>query len=269
MKLSIITINYNNRDGLRKTIESVVNQTCRDFEYIIIDGGSTDGSVDIIKQYADRIDYWVSEPDKGIFNAMNKGIFKASGEYLNFMNSGDTLYDEYTISRFLNITSNEDVIYGNIIDDKTNKRMLYLSSSDLTAADFFHNSIPHQASFIKKNLFEKCGFYDETLRVSSDWKFFIDAIIFHNSSIRYVNIKFARYENFGISTTEHNDEIEKVLNGLFPKRILSDYPYVLSLKDVTKSELCKILYSILYRLATLIKQLKAIIKSNFRFNKDY
>lgn len=88
MKYSIITINYNNADGLRRTIESVVNQTYKDIEYIIIDGGSTDGSVDVIKEYGSQIDYWVSEPDKGIYNAMNKGILQAHGEYLNFMNSG-------------------------------------------------------------------------------------------------------------------------------------------------------------------------------------
>ena len=88
-KISIITINYNNCEGLRRTIESVVNQTCRDFEYIIIDGGSTDGSVDVIKRYADNIDYWVSEPDKGIYNAMNKGIRMATGDYVQILNSGD------------------------------------------------------------------------------------------------------------------------------------------------------------------------------------
>ena len=88
MKLSVITINYNNRDGLHKTIASVVNQSWREFEYIVIDGGSTDGSVDVIKSFADRIDYWVSEPDKGIYNAMNKGIDVAQGEYCIFINSG-------------------------------------------------------------------------------------------------------------------------------------------------------------------------------------
>lgn len=86
MKLSVITINYNNCDGLRKTIESVVNQTCRDFEYIIIDGGSTDGSVDVIKQYADKINYWVSEPDKGIYHAMNKGISLPLRIYISIAN---------------------------------------------------------------------------------------------------------------------------------------------------------------------------------------
>ena len=108
MKLSVITINYNNRDGLRKTIESVVNQTCRDFEYIIIDGGSTDGSVDVIKQYADRIDYWVSEPDKGIYHAMNKGIAVAHGEYLNFMNSGDCFYESTVVENVLQL---KDMVY--------------------------------------------------------------------------------------------------------------------------------------------------------------
>ena len=90
MRLSIITINYNNREGLRKTIESVVNQTYRNFEYIIIDGGSTDGSVEVVKEYADRISYWVSEPDNGIYNAMNKGVLAANGKYIQFLNSGDT-----------------------------------------------------------------------------------------------------------------------------------------------------------------------------------
>jgi glycosyltransferase involved in cell wall biosynthesis len=93
MKLSIITINYNNAEGLKRTIESVTGQTFRDFEYIVIDGGSTDGSTDVINEYADHISYWVSELDKGIYNAMNKGVAAAHGEYCNFLNSGDIYYN--------------------------------------------------------------------------------------------------------------------------------------------------------------------------------
>ena len=93
-KISIITVNYNDREGLKKTIESVINQTWQDFEFIIIDGGSTDGSREVIEQYKDKIDYWISEPDKGIYNAMNKGIKAASGEFLLFLNSGDRLIDK-------------------------------------------------------------------------------------------------------------------------------------------------------------------------------
>ena len=110
MKFSIITVNYNNKEGLRKTIESVIHQTFRDFEFIVIDGGSTDGSDDVLKEYDAQIDYWVSEPDGGIYQGMNKGIKKATGEYLNFMNSGDCFYasnilgikfDKFTLDEFL------------------------------------------------------------------------------------------------------------------------------------------------------------------------
>ncbi len=111
MRYSIITINYNNRDGLRKTIESVVNQSCRDIEYIVIDGGSTDGSVEVIEEYAGKIDYWVSERDKGIYNAMNKGLAQAHGEYLNFMNSGDCFHDNDVLIN-LPQDADEDIIFG-------------------------------------------------------------------------------------------------------------------------------------------------------------
>ncbi len=92
MKLSIITVNLNNKDGLQKTIDSVISQTFKDFEWIVIDGGSTDGSKELIEKYSDYISYWVSEPDKGIYNAMNKGIKVAKGDYLEFLNSGDIFF---------------------------------------------------------------------------------------------------------------------------------------------------------------------------------
>ena len=110
MKYSIITINYNNKDGLEKTILSVLGQTCHDYEYIIIDGGSTDGSVDVIKKYANRIDYWVSEPDSGRYPAMNKGINQAKGDYLNFMNSGDTFYSSTVLVDIAKMNYTEDII---------------------------------------------------------------------------------------------------------------------------------------------------------------
>lgn len=114
MKLSIITINYDNKEGLLKTILSVVNQINHDYEYIIIDGGSNDGSVDIIKDYADKIDYWVSSKDKGIYNAMNKGIDVAKGEYCIFMNSGDTFYDSNTLKLCIPCLDGTDVLAGDV-----------------------------------------------------------------------------------------------------------------------------------------------------------
>ena len=112
MKFSIITVNYNNKEGLRNTIESVIHQTYRDFEYIVIDGGSTDGSVDILKKYDQQINYWVSEKDSGIYNAMNKGISKAHGEYLNFMNSGDCFYALDNLERVAKYQYETDFIVG-------------------------------------------------------------------------------------------------------------------------------------------------------------
>ena len=102
MKLSIITINFNDAKGLEKTIQSVINQTYKDFEYIVVDGASTDGSVDVIKKYSNKLTHWVSEPDTGIYNAMNKGTRMASGEYCLYLNSGDFLADNDVLEKAFN-----------------------------------------------------------------------------------------------------------------------------------------------------------------------
>ena len=112
MKFSIITVNFNNKEGLHNTIKSVINQTFRDFEYIVIDGGSTDGSIDILKKYDKYINYWISEKDSGIYNAMNKGISKANGEYLNFMNSGDCFYALDVLEKVSKYGYTSDFIVG-------------------------------------------------------------------------------------------------------------------------------------------------------------
>lgn len=135
MKLSIITINYNNSIGLRKTIESVVSQTDNTFEYIIVDGGSSDGSVDIIKQYADKISQWVSERDGGIYNAMNKGVRMAHGEYIMFLNSGDILYDNNVIGHVLPKLK-ADICVGNLVSDKGG-RMTPPDEKNLTMSFLF------------------------------------------------------------------------------------------------------------------------------------
>ena len=110
MKFSVITINYNHKDGLRSTIESVVRLRHIDYEFIIIDGGSTDGSVDIIKQYAANITYWVSEKDKGVYHAMNKGVAMSKGEYLIFMNSGDCFHSPDALNAVEHYQ--EDIVYS-------------------------------------------------------------------------------------------------------------------------------------------------------------
>lgn len=215
MKLSVITINYNNHDGLRKTIESVVNQTCRDFEYIIIDGGSTDGSVDIIKQYADKIDYWVSEPDKGIYNAMNKGIAKASGEYLNFMNSGDCFYENTVVEKVLPHLCSADFYVGNIIiDNGTNyiKNNIISPNGGINILrKIIFSGIPHQSSFIKKETFDKYGYYREDLKIVSDFDHFFKSILLNNASIEPIKITISIYDGTGISSDYEAAQIERLL----------------------------------------------------------
>lgn len=223
MKYSIITINYNNRDGLRRTIESVVNQTFQDFEYIIIDGGSTDGSVDVIKEYADRIDYWVSEPDKGIYNAMNKGILQAHGEYLNFMNSGDCFYDTEVLEHIYT-SLDADIVIGKYqkSNESTPWHFLY---EDVTFLDLYVGTFCHQATFIHEHLFHDC-LYDENFKMVSDWKFFLEKLIHQDASFRNTNIVIVNYDATGVSN-QMDDlvklERETILKSFQKKRILLDY----------------------------------------------
>ena len=182
MKYSIITINYNNADGLRRTIESVVSQTYTDYEYLIIDGGSSDGSVNAIKDYEDKISYWVSEKDGGIYNAMNKGVKVAHGEYLIFLNSGDFFYDSDVLKNISKELYNEDVLVGKVFIYGTNNIISPPPQRELSMYHLFSGSIPHQGTFIKTTLQKKYPF-DEALRISSDWKFFLQTIIFDNCNI--------------------------------------------------------------------------------------
>ena len=154
MKFSIITINYNNKDGLERTVKSVISQTFQDFEYIIIDGGSTDGSVDVIKKFADRIDYWVSEPDKGVYNAMNKGIQQAHGDYLNFMNSGDCYYDKYRLEKIMKYNLEADFVIGRDFHEDSINGSSFTSIHPLLPNSFYFyiSTLPHQSAFIKKEM---------------------------------------------------------------------------------------------------------------------
>ena len=222
MKLSVITINYNNLNGLKKTIESVVNQTSTQYEYIIIDGGSTDGSVDVIKEYVDKIDYWISEPDKGPYHAMNKGIRVATGDYVIFMNSGDYFYTNDIIAEFISANPSEDVLCGN----------MYLSlgcvnfvPKELTFRYFYEGNLPHQACFIKTSV-QKQFPYNENLKIVSDWEFFLKILIINNGTYRKIDKVISYYDSNGISSTNNSLLMEEriiILQSMFPNRILEDY----------------------------------------------
>lgn len=206
MKLSIITINYNNVAGLRKTMESVFAQTYRDFEYIVVDGASTDGSVEVIREsalQAEGLDFkWISEPDGGIYEAMNKGLKMAKGEYVLMLNSGDFLIDEHVIERIMPELHTEDIIQGNVIEEYPNKTIRFrgYGRSDISFIDAMDACFPHQAAFIKLSTMEQYGYYNENYRKASDSYFFVTALALGNATFRYVDIDITNFDVNGISS---------------------------------------------------------------------
>lgn len=233
--LSIITINYNNLEGLKKTVESIVNQTWKDFEYIVIDGGSTDGSSAYIESQSANIDYWVSEPDKGIYNAMNKGILKSTGEYLLFLNSGDHLFSNEVLEQNYKFITLHDIIYFNlqVIDEK--EAFIKKYPDQLLFSYFVNDTLPHPATFIKAFLFEKIGLYDESLKIVSDWKFFIIALIKHNATYKHIDAVFSTFYLDGISSLEdYSKDRNLVLNEYFSEYV-SDYDELFSNRNELKN----------------------------------
>jgi len=204
-QLSIITVNLNNAKGLKKTLESIACQTFTDYEHLIIDGGSTDSSVDFIKEYYTHYKgvpnglYWVSEPDSGIYNAMNKGISLAKGKYCYFLNSGDTLISETSLER-IPYSNDTDLIYFNIIlDNQIKKYPLKINLFFLCA-----ETICHQALIIKRELFSLIGNYNEDERIISDWIHLFTSLVTYNASYSYYDCSICNYNTDGISSDPIN-----------------------------------------------------------------
>ena len=208
MLLSIITINYNDRTGLESTFNSVFSQTFKDFEYIVIDGGSSDGSRELIEKNANHINYWVSEKDKGIFNAMNKGIKAAQGDYILFLNGGDTFYNNGVLSNVLKQISKEyEIYYGDVqrvFKDGTKTIKTY--PKELRFSFFVDSALAHQSTIVKKSLFEEVFYFNENYQVFGDWEFFTCAICKHNISYKYLGLVIANYDMSGISSDKDIQE---------------------------------------------------------------
>ena len=225
LKLSIITVNLNNKTGLEKTIESVVNQSYYPtIEYLIIDGNSTDGSIETIKQYENKFAYWISEKDKGVYDAMNKGIKQSTGDYLLFLNSGDTLANSTAIEQLIQLGENKDIIYGNVnyIFDIFTQKSDYPQT--LTFDYFIFETLPHPASLIKRDVFEKVGLYDISLPISADWKLFLLAIFKYHCSYKLIDIIVSDFYMNGMSCTSQakitvENEKKKTFETEFPEYI--------------------------------------------------
>ncbi len=210
MKLSIITINRNNAEGLRKTMESVLAQAYRDFEYIVVDGASSDHSVEVIKELTnDRVNElknftWITEPDTGIYEAMNKGLKMCQGEYTLMLNSGDYLVDEHVIERIMPELDGTDIIQGNTISQREGIvwRDRGYGKSDISFLDVQRGYFLHQASFCKESLFEQYGYFNEHNRYVSDTEFFIKTLGFGGASFKYVDIDIANFDSTGFSSSK-------------------------------------------------------------------
>lgn len=219
-RVSIITINYNNTDGLQRTIESVKSQNYSDMEYIVVDGGSTDKSVDIIKENEAFINKWVSEEDKGIYNALNKGIKMATGDYLLFLNSGDHFYNSYVLINNEHHINTEDLIAFDIHVLGQGFNQINRHPDQIRFSFLFEDTLAHQAVFFKRNLFRKVGLFDETLKIVADWNFFIHAIVLYNCTYKPVHEILSTYYLDGISSSAEGTylrkkEREQILNEKF------------------------------------------------------
>ena len=221
MKISIITINKNNSTGLEKTIQSVTIQTYKELEYIVIDGASTDRSLDIIKAFGSKITYWESNVDGGVYQAMNKGVLKASGDYCLFLNSGDVFCNSNSLNDLLGTLSKEDIIFGDITFDENTIHF----PDKITFYNLRWGYIPHPASAIKRSLFKTFGLYNENNKCVSDWEFWILALILNNSSYRHITKNIVQIETPGLSSLDNENETNMVLHRLIPDRILEDYDY--------------------------------------------
>jgi len=208
--LSIITINLNNSKGLLQTIKSVVEQDCDNYEYIIIDGCSKDESCDVLSEYDNEIDYWVSEPDNGIYSAMNKAIRKANGEYCLFLNSGDVLYSRNVVNELINeMQEGFDVYYSNpiITNDTECYRIEYPDKIDIKF--FLGGTLNHQNTVIKKELLMKLDLYREDFKVAADWFFFLKATYLEKCKFKKVNTPIAIYRNDGLSGSKNGSLIDR------------------------------------------------------------
>ena len=223
MKLSIITVNLNNRDGLQKTIDSVISQTFKDFEWIVIDGGSTDGSRELIELYSEHFAYWVSEPDKGIYNAMNKGIRVAKGEYLQFLNSGDCLLENGTLEKVFAEQHNEKIIYGDAVFTSPQGDTYSVFPDTIRPYFFFDENLCHQATFSCRKLLQE-SIFDEEYKVCSDLDFFIKTIVINNCSYKHLNITVCNFDNTGVSSNRIlvRQERDAIICKHFPENILKE-----------------------------------------------
>lgn len=222
MKLSIITITYNNLQGLKLSAESILNQTFSDYEWIVIDGNSEDGTKEYLEQIVPQPTYWISEPDKGIYDAMNKGIRKANGKWCIFMNSGDSFYDSNVLEKvFSQFPDHGDIIYCDAIFKHSDGELYIQYPNKLDIVFFCSKSICHQATFIKTQLLVDSNGYSTEYKIVSDWRAWIEWIV-QGRNFVHLPIIVCNFDTSGIGSTRieaARQERKKVFEELLPEYV--------------------------------------------------
>lgn len=250
LKISIVTVVYNDYKNIEDTINSVLSQEYNNIEYIVIDGGSTDGTVDIIKRYADRLSYWISEPDKGIYDAMNKGIEHCTGQWINFMNCGDTFNSNDVISKIFSNQENllADVLYGDVLLQYNNIGAIIRRYNNLKP-DTVSTNLCHQSTFIRTELMRKYK-YDTSFKIAADVYFFYQIHEKEDAQFKYVPIVVANYESEdGVSAKNLRrmyQEYQKIHN-------IKKFSYAW-LKMLIKNELKLLFYNMPFGLSDILKE---------------
>jgi len=228
MLISVITVSYNSAGRIERTIRSIIQQDFCNFEYIVIDGGSNDGTDQIIKKYEKSIAYWVSEPDSGIYNAMNKAVRKASGDYCIFMNAGDTFYSSTVLSEVAeHLDGKSSIVMGNQIFLSANGRFSQYGRhwDEVTPKRLFFDSLYHQASFIRRSDLMEFP-YDESLKMVSDWKEALELLLAQNKEYRGIDVDVDFFFQDGVTETNRaygNRERQIILNQYFSEEQQRDF----------------------------------------------
>ena len=273
MRLSIITINRNNSIGLEKTMRSVASQSFKDFEYIVIDGASSDNSVEVVKAHETEFAHlrWVSEPDKGIYNAMNKGLRMATGDYVQVLNSGDMLASVDVVERMLKALDGKgypDILYGNMIKAFANGSRVCdrgFAGETPTMYGFIRGTLNHDPVYIRRSLFEKFGYYREDLPITADWRWYVEAIPFGGVIPEYVDIDVTIFDMNGISETQierREMERDEELRRILPIGVYQDYKnYYFPIEQVRRLQRYPLVYKVFYFIERVLFKIEKRKKS--------